>query len=114
MRRSIWFAAGASAAAMFSAAQAQEAQTYSYDVHGRLTAVTRSTGATSRTTTYTLDNADNRTQRNTAVTSSARPQSTDATQVLDPSSAHSPSSESAEDVITSPQNIAAPAASPSN
>ena len=44
-------------------AQAQQTQTYTYDVHGRLTAVTRTTGASTQTTTYGLDNADNRTSR---------------------------------------------------
>lgn len=46
-----------------TSASAQQTQTYTYDVHGRLTGVTRTTGSTSRTTTYALDKADNRTSR---------------------------------------------------
>lgn len=42
---------------------AQEVQSYQYDVHGRLTSVTRTTGSTSQTTTYVLDKANNRTSR---------------------------------------------------
>jgi YD repeat-containing protein len=54
-----------------SAAMAQETQTYTYDVHGRLTRVARAVGTTTRTTNYTLDNADGRTQRATTVTTGA-------------------------------------------
>jgi hypothetical protein len=54
-----------------SAAMAQETQTYTYDVHGRLTHVARAVGTTTRTTNYTLDNSDGRTQRVTTVTTSA-------------------------------------------
>lgn len=50
-------------------ALAQETQTFTYDVHGRLTTVVRTSGATTRTTTYALDNADNRSQRATTVAS---------------------------------------------
>lgn len=50
-----------------STAAAQETQTYSYDVHGRLTDVQRTSGSSTRTTTYALDNADNRTQRATSL-----------------------------------------------
>lgn len=57
-----------------TAVQAQELQTFTYDVHGRLVAVTRTAGAASQTTSYVLDNADNRTSRVTTATS-ARPAS---------------------------------------
>jgi YD repeat-containing protein len=50
-----------------STAQAQQTQTYSYDVHGRLITVARTTGSSSQTTTYSLDSADNRTGRTTSV-----------------------------------------------
>lgn len=46
-----------------TSASAQQTQAYAYDVHGRLTGVTRTTGSTSQTTTYVLDKADNRTSR---------------------------------------------------
>jgi len=46
-----------------NAAFAQETQAYTYDVHGRLITVVRTSGATSQTTTYVLDKADNRTTR---------------------------------------------------
>ena len=77
---------GAAAAAFIvgaSAASAQETQTYAYDVHGRLTAVTRTTASTTRTTTYTLDKADNRTSRLLgAPTASAAMAAPDAGDVL--------------------------------
>lgn len=79
--RTVLFGAAA-ATCIAGAASAQETQTYAYDVHGRLTAVTRTTGATARTTTYTLDNADNRTSRllgaPTASGAMTAPQSGDA------------------------------------
>lgn len=50
---------------------AAETQTYRYDVHGRLVAVTRATTAATRTTTYGLDDANNRTVRTTATGSLA-------------------------------------------
>ena len=50
---------------------AQEVQSYQYDVHGRLTSVTRTTGSTNQTTTYALDKADNRTSRSTGAATSA-------------------------------------------
>lgn len=50
-------------AAAATSASAQQTQTYAYDVHGRLTGVTRTTGSTNQTTTYVLDKADNRTSR---------------------------------------------------
>lgn len=50
-------------AAAATSASAQQTQTYAYDVHGRLTGVTRTTSSTSQTTTYVLDKADNRTSR---------------------------------------------------
>lgn len=46
-----------------TSASAQQTQTYAYDVHGRLTGVTRTTGSSSQTTSYVLDKADNRTSR---------------------------------------------------
>lgn len=48
---------------------AQEVQVYSYDVHGRLTAVARTQSGQTRTTSYGLDDANNRTSRATTVTS---------------------------------------------
>lgn|GEM_PF-6462357 len=53
-------------------AQAQQTETYAYDVHGRLTGVTRTTGGSSQTTTYSLDKADNRSSRTVGTPSSAR------------------------------------------
>ena len=53
-----------------STAQAQQTQTYSYDVHGRLITVTRTSGSTSQITTYSLDSADNRTGRTTSAPTS--------------------------------------------
>ena len=50
-------------AVIATSASAQQTQTYAYDVHGRLTGVTRMTGSSSQTTTYVLDKADNRTSR---------------------------------------------------
>lgn len=71
MRRTISGAAAALAAlAVAPVGHAQEAQTYIYDVHGRLVSVTRSTGGTTRTTVYGLDDADNRTSRATTVSTS--------------------------------------------
>ncbi|MGX1747963.1 MULTISPECIES: hypothetical protein [unclassified Brevundimonas] len=52
-------------AVVATSASAQQTQTYAYDVHGRLTGVTRTTGSTSQATTYVLDKADNRTGRAT-------------------------------------------------
>lgn len=46
-----------------TASHAQQVQTLSYDVHGRLVGVDRTTGAVTQTTTYGLDNADNRTSK---------------------------------------------------
>lgn len=54
-----------------STAGAQETQDYSYDVHGRLVGVVRAAGTTTRTTSYTLDKADNRSQHTTTVVSGA-------------------------------------------
>lgn len=51
------------ALALPSAASAQQVQTFTYDVHGRLTATTRTTDGSSQTTSYALDKADNRTTR---------------------------------------------------
>jgi YD repeat-containing protein len=51
------------ALAVPSTASAQQVQTFTYDVHGRLTATTRTTDSSSQTTTYALDKADNRTTR---------------------------------------------------
>ena len=45
---------------------AAETQTYRYDVHGRLIAVTRASTAATRATTYGLDDANNRIGRTTA------------------------------------------------
>jgi len=57
-------------AAAATNASAQQTQAYAYDVHGRLTGVTRTTGSSSQTTTYVLDEADNRTSRAIAAPSS--------------------------------------------
>lgn len=66
----LWMWSSALAAGVLCAGQAlaQETQTYNYDVHGRLTGVTRTAGAAVRSTTYSLDNANNRTQRATSAT----------------------------------------------
>ena len=64
-------------------ASAQQTQTYAYDVHGRLTGVTRTTGSTSQTTTYVLDKADNRTSRAVSAPASglmSSPQDTEQSQ----------------------------------
>lgn len=58
-------------AATAASASAQQTQTYAYDVHGRLTGVTRTTGSASQTTTYVLDKADNRTSRATGASTTA-------------------------------------------
>lgn len=55
--------AGLVVASVATTAFAQQTQTYSYDVHGRLTSTTRTTGASNQSTTYTLDKANNRTSR---------------------------------------------------
>ena len=65
MRRSVALCALALASA--GPAFAQETQAYTYDVHGRLTKVVRTQGATTRTTNYAIDDANNRTSR--AITS---------------------------------------------
>lgn len=44
-------------------ASAQETQTYTYDIHGRLTRVDRTTGSTTVATVYGIDDANNRTSR---------------------------------------------------
>ena len=58
-----WFIGLCGLIAVPCAASAQEVQTYSYDVHGRLTAVTRVKAGATQTTTYGLDDVDNRTVR---------------------------------------------------
>lgn len=58
-------------AAASTSVSAQQTQIYAYDVHGRLTGVTRTTGSTSQTTTYVLDKADNRTSRATGAATTA-------------------------------------------
>ncbi|WP_231462791.1 hypothetical protein [Sphingomonas sp. URHD0057] len=66
------FAAGALAVATSTAAVAAEAITYTYDARGRLVQVARSgTVNNGVTTTYTIDKADNRTNKTT--TGSANP-----------------------------------------
>ena len=70
MKRVILAAAAVLAPSAAAVAHAQETQTYSYDVHGRLTSVARTMGGTTRTTVYVLDDADNRTSRATTVASS--------------------------------------------
>lgn len=44
-------------------AHAQQVQAFTYDVHGRLTSLSRTIGGSTQTTTYGLDAADNRTSR---------------------------------------------------
>ncbi|MFY0398054.1 MULTISPECIES: hypothetical protein [Brevundimonas] len=66
-----------------TSASAQQTQTYAYDVHGRLTGVTRTTGSTGQATTYVLDKADNRTSRAVAAPTSglmSLPQETEQSQ----------------------------------
>uniref|UniRef100_UPI00143B8942 Ig-like domain-containing protein n=1 Tax=Caulobacter sp. SSI4214 TaxID=2575739 RepID=UPI00143B8942 len=55
--------------ALSSPAGAQDQTTYTYDVHGRLTGVTRS----GSTTNYTYDNAQNRTHLTTVMIGGNRP-----------------------------------------
>lgn len=50
-------------ATLVTSPRAQQVQSYSYDVHGRLVGVHSSTGAPSQKTTYDLDNANNRNSR---------------------------------------------------
>lgn len=54
------------------AASAQQTQTYTYDVHGRLTDSARTTGSSSQTTSYVLDKADNRVSRSTSAPTAGR------------------------------------------
>ena len=42
---------------------AQQVQTFTYDVQGRLVGTNRTTGSATQTTAYGLDNADNRTSK---------------------------------------------------
>lgn len=70
-------------AAAATSASAQQTQAYAYDVHGRLTGVTRTTGSTNQTTTYVLDKADNRTSRAVSAPASglmSSPQETEQSQ----------------------------------
>lgn len=46
-----------------SVALAQQTQTYTYDVHGRLMTVSRDSGSNVQVTSYGIDNADNRASR---------------------------------------------------
>lgn len=64
--------AGLSIVLTAGAASAQQAQTYTYDVHGRLTDSTRTTGSSSQTTSYALDKAHNRTNRSTSAPTTGR------------------------------------------
>ena len=64
-RRKAGMGAGIFFALSSVGAAAQHTETYAYDEHGRLSGVSRASGATSQTTTYALDKADNRTVRNT-------------------------------------------------
>lgn len=76
----------AAAAAMSCAAQAaaQETQAYAYDVHGRLTRVERTQGTTVRTTNYAIDDANNRTSRAIASTTSSSAVATPGVEVEAP------------------------------
>lgn len=69
--RTLWLCCAVVAASgVYGSVEAQETQTYAYDVHGRLVSVSRATGALGSVTTYALDNADNRTARTTTVSGS--------------------------------------------
>ena len=63
MRRMLIAAAVVAALATVPAAHAQQTETYFYDVHGRLTAVTKNGGTSGGTSFYQLDSGDNRTSR---------------------------------------------------
>jgi len=100
-----------------SAAMAQETQTYTYDVHGRLTRVARAVGTTTRTTNYALDNADGRTQRATTVTTSAglTAQAEAEREVTDApvaDSSESPASASSADASSDEQAVPTPISTP--
>lgn len=69
-RIAVWGAVALAAAA--TSASAQQTQTYAYDVHGRLTDVTRSGGGSTQTTSYVLDKADNRANRTTGAPAAGR------------------------------------------
>ena len=71
-------------------AAAQEVTTYTYDVHGRLAAASRSTGPN---TTYAYDGGDSRTSRVTVGGSSlmAEPDAVAAADDVDPPDADDPS-----------------------
>lgn len=68
MRRLLTTALCAGVVVCGSSATSQEAQSYVYDAHGRLTTAYRETASSSQVTTYGLDGADNRTGRSTAAT----------------------------------------------
>lgn len=101
MRRVSWSVI-AFVLALPTMAQAQQTETYAYDVHGRLTGVTRTTGGSSQTTTYALDKADNRTSRAVSAPSSAR-MSSSTEEAQDPAPA-------ADDSDRRPEAQAVPAA----
>lgn len=61
---------GAITALATTSAFAQQTQTFSYDVHGRMMNVSRTTGSTSQVTIYALDKAHNRTTRTVGTASS--------------------------------------------
>lgn len=67
MRQFILAGCAIAALAASTAASASETITYSYDARGRLKTVMRSGGVNgTKTTTYTLDKADNRTAKTTS------------------------------------------------
>lgn len=59
--------AAAGSAALAGSASAQVTQSYTYDGNGRLVSVATLGSATTATTNYTLDDADNRTSRTTVL-----------------------------------------------
>lgn len=63
MRRGIIELAALTLAGVSFSAQAQQMESYFFDVHGRLTAVTRDGGTSNGTSFYQLDFGDNRTSR---------------------------------------------------
>lgn len=64
--RKLLFVTVSSVALLATASQAQQAETYAYDAHGRVTQVRRTRDGAVSTTTYSLDAANNRVTRASA------------------------------------------------
>lgn len=82
-------------------ASAQEVQTYTYDVHGRLVTVVRTGSNAMKATAYEIDDADNRLSRDVAApaaAASANPPAASAS-----SDAAAPTGNPAEPTPTNPQ-----------